>query len=83
MTVFEMTLTRPFNVCKNDPSQTGCMKNLFYIGTGMQLFGLAAVGLCFFAGVKNGDYGQLELAQLIIGSLVFYIGHYLKGKSAS
>lgn len=59
------------------------MKSLFYVGLGMQLFGLAAVGLCFFSGVKNGDYGQLELAQLIIGSFVFYAGNYLKGRAAN
>jgi hypothetical protein len=59
------------------------MKTLFYIGLGMQLFGLTAVGLCFFSGVKNGDYGRLELAQLVIGSFVFYVGNYLKGRSAS
>jgi hypothetical protein len=59
------------------------MKALFYVGLGMQLFGLAAVGLCLFSGLKNGDYGQLELAQLIIGSFVFYVGNYLKGRSTN
>jgi hypothetical protein len=59
------------------------MKVLFYVGLGMQLFGLTAVGLCFFSGIKNGDYGQLELAQLVIGSFVFYVGNYLKGRSQS
>ena len=29
------------------------MKAKFYIGLGMQLFGLIAVGLCFISGVKN------------------------------
>jgi hypothetical protein len=57
------------------------MKTMFYAGLGMQLFGLAAVGLCFFSGVKNGDYGHLELAQLVIGSFVFYAGNYLKARS--
>jgi hypothetical protein len=57
------------------------MKSLFYIGVGMQIFGLTAVGLCFFSGIKNGDYGRLELAQLVIGSFVFYVGNYLKGRS--
>jgi hypothetical protein len=57
------------------------MKTMFYAGLGMQLFGLAAVGLCFFSGIKNGDYGHLELAQLVIGSFVFYAGNYLKGRS--
>lgn len=59
------------------------MKALFYVGLGMQLFGLAAVGLCFFTGVQNGDYGRLELAQLVIGSFVFYVGNYVKGRSVS
>lgn len=59
------------------------MKAMFYVGTGMQLFGIAAVGLCLFSGIKNGDYGHFELAQLIVGSFVFYVGHYLKGRSAS
>ncbi len=49
----------------------------------MQLFGLTAVGLCFFSGVKNGDYGQIELAQLVLGSFIFYSGNYLKGRSAN
>ncbi len=59
------------------------MKTLFYVGLGMQLFGLTAVGLCFFSGIKNGDYGQLELIQLVLGSLVFYVGNYLKARSAN
>lgn len=59
------------------------MKALFYVGLGMQIFGLVAVGLCFFSGIQNGDYGRLELAQLVIGSFVFYVGNYLKGRSAS
>jgi hypothetical protein len=58
------------------------MKALFYVGLGMQMFGLTAVGLCFFSGITQGDYGRLELAQLIIGSFVFYVGNYLKGRSA-
>ena len=49
----------------------------------MQIFGLTAVGLCFFSGVKNGDYGRLELLQLILGSFVFYVGNYLKGRSVN
>ena len=58
------------------------MKAMFYVALGMQLFGMAAVGLCFFAGVQAGDYGRIELAQLVIGSFVFYVGTYLKGKYA-
>ncbi|HXH73729.1 MAG TPA: hypothetical protein VNJ08_02100 [Bacteriovoracaceae bacterium] len=49
----------------------------------MQLFGLTAVGLCFITGIRNGDYGQFELAQLVIGSFVFYVGNYIKGRSAN
>lgn len=59
------------------------MKSLFYVGLGMQLFGLIAVGLCFISGITNGDYGKLELAQLVIGSFVFYAGNYIKGRSLS
>jgi hypothetical protein len=40
---------------------------LFYIGFGMQLMGFASVGLCLFAGLQKGDYGQLELIQLMGG----------------
>lgn len=57
------------------------MKAKFYIGLGMQLFGLIAVGLCFISGITNGDYGQFELAQLVFGSFIFYVGNYLKGQS--
>lgn len=57
------------------------MKLFFYIGFGMQLFGLTAVGLCFFSGIQLGDYGKIELAQLVIGSFVFYVGHYLKNRA--
>lgn len=59
------------------------MKALFYIGLGLQLFGLAAVGLCLFSGIQNGDYGRIELAQLLIGSFGFYVGNYLKGRSVN
>ncbi|MFP5492074.1 MAG: hypothetical protein ACLGG0_11280 [Bacteriovoracia bacterium] len=59
------------------------MKGLFYVAVGMQLFGMAAVGLCLFAGIRDGDYGRIELAQLVIGSFVFYVGNYLKAKSAT
>jgi hypothetical protein len=59
------------------------MKAFFYVGLGMQLFGLTAVGLCFVSGIQNGDYGRLELLQLVVGSLVFYVGNYLKSRSAS
>ena len=55
----------------------------FYLALGMQLFGFAAVGLCLFSGITQGDYGKLELAQLILGSLVFYLGSYLKNRSSS
>jgi hypothetical protein len=54
----------------------------FYIGLGMQLVGFASVGLCLFAGMAKGDYGKLELIQLIGGSLMFYIGTFVKGRGA-
>lgn len=53
----------------------------FYIGLGMQLIGFASVGICLFAGMTKGDYGQLELIQLIGGSALFYIGTGIKAKS--
>jgi hypothetical protein len=56
------------------------MKGLFYVALAMQLFGMAAVGLCLFAGIRMGDYGRIELAQLVLGSFSFYVGTYLKGK---
>ncbi|MDC1175715.1 hypothetical protein OAT67_09970 [Bacteriovoracaceae bacterium] len=56
---------------------------LFYIGFGLQLIGFSSVGLCLFAGMSKGDYGQLELIQLVGGSLVFYLGNFLKGKARS
>jgi len=63
-----------------DFARTLGMKALFYVALGMQLFGMAAVGLCLFSGIQAGDYGRIELAQLIIGSFMFYVGTYLKGK---
>lgn len=56
---------------------------MFYTGLALQLFGFAAVGLCLFAGMNKGDYGKIELAQLLIGSFAFYVGHYLKGKGSN
>jgi hypothetical protein len=55
---------------------------IFYLGLGMQLSGFASVGLCLLAGMTKGDYGKLELIQLIGGSLVFYLGTYLKNRGA-
>ena len=59
------------------------MKMLFYVGFGMQLFGMASVGLCLFSGLSVGDYGKIELAQLVIGSFVFYVGNYLKTRASA
>lgn len=53
---------------------------LFYIGFGLQLIGFASVGLCLFSGLNKGDYGQLELIQLVGGALLFYGGHFVKVK---
>jgi len=52
----------------------------FYLGLAMQLMGFAIVGLCLFSGMKNGDYGKLELFQLIFGSVIFYAGGFFKGR---
>lgn len=54
----------------------------FYLGLGMQLVGFASVGLCLFAGLTKGDYGKLELIQLIGGSLLFYVGTFFKNKGS-
>ena len=53
----------------------------FYLGFGLQLIGFSSVGLCLFAGLNKGDYGQLELIQLVGGSLLFYVGQFIKSKS--
>lgn len=53
----------------------------FYFGLFLQLCGMAAVGLCLFSGLMKGDYGKLELAQLVFGSFGFYAGNYLKAKA--
>ncbi len=57
------------------------MAIMFYMGLGMQLFGITAVGLCLFSGLNIGDYGRIELAQFILGTFIFYVGSYFKGKS--
>lgn len=54
----------------------------FYTGLAMQLIGFASVGLCLFAGLTKGDYGKLELIQLIGGSFMFYVGTYFKNLGA-
>ena len=57
------------------------MSIVFYIGLAMQLFGITSVGLCLFSGINIGDYGRIELAQFILGTFIFYVGSYLKGKT--
>lgn len=60
------------------------MKNfLFYLGLFMQLFGMASVGLCLVTGINQGDYGRLELIQFVGGSLIFYVGHFIKNRQTS
>lgn len=54
----------------------------FYIGLGLQLIGFASVGLCLFAGIEKGNYGQLEFLQLVGGAFAFYIGTFVKSKVA-
>ncbi len=56
---------------------------LFYIGFGIQLVGFASVGLCLFAGINKGQYGQLEFVQLVMGSLMFYFGQFIRAKGDS
>ena len=53
---------------------------LLAIAYGLQLIGFVTVGLCLATGLIQGDYGQLELVQLIAGSALFYLGSYLRGK---
>lgn len=53
----------------------------FYIGLALQLMGFVSVGLCLFAGLKNGDYGRFELAQFGLGIFLFYSGTYIRSKS--
>ena len=53
----------------------------FYLGLSMQLAGFSMVGLCLYAGLSKGDYGKLELMQLILGSFLFYVGTYFKSKA--
>jgi hypothetical protein len=55
---------------------------LFYIGFGMQLIGFSTVGLCLFAGISKGDYGKMELIQLLSGALLFHIGQIIKVKGS-
>jgi len=54
---------------------------MFYVGLGMQLFGITAVGLCLFKGLEIGDYGRIELAQFVLGSVVFYFGSFFKNRA--
>ena len=51
---------------------------LFYTGCGLQLMGFVLVGLCLFSGISKGDYGRLELIQFVGGSLIFYLGVFLR-----
>lgn len=53
-------------------------RTLFYAGLGMQLFGLAAVGICILSGMRLGDYGKIELVQFVGGAAIFYLGTGLK-----
>jgi len=55
---------------------------LFYIGFGLQLMGFSIVGLCLFAGISKGQYGQLEFLQLVGGSFIFYFGQFVKNRGS-
>ncbi|MCY4644890.1 MAG: hypothetical protein OXB88_09755 [Bacteriovoracales bacterium] len=54
---------------------------LFYGGLFLQLCGVSSVGLCLFSGISEGDYGRVELVQFVGGTIIFYVGHFLKMKS--
>tara|TARA_Y100000590_G_scaffold469529_1_gene657794 strand:- start:237667 stop:237909 length:243 start_codon:yes stop_codon:yes gene_type:complete len=56
---------------------------MFYFGFGLQLIGLTTVGICLFSGMTKGDYGQIELVQLVGGSLIFYVGNFVRGRFQS
>ncbi|GAB4009660.1 MAG: hypothetical protein Fur0010_00760 [Bdellovibrio sp.] len=51
-----------------------------YIGLGLQLVGFTMVGICLFSGITKGDYGKLELIELVGGSAIFYLGHFFRKK---
>ena len=55
---------------------------VFYIGFGMQLIGFSLVGLCFLAGITKGDYGKMELIQLLSGGILFHVGQLIKVKGS-
>ena len=55
----------------------------FYFGLGLQLVGLASVGLCLISGLAKGDYGSLDLVLFIGGPGIFYLGTILKKHRAS
>ena len=53
---------------------------LFYIGLAGQLVGFIFVGICLVSGMIAGDYGRLELVQFVGGSLIFYLGTFVKSR---
>ena len=59
---------------------TELYKMAFYFFTFLQLIGFAFVGLCLFKGLFSGDYDKYQLAQFISGMVLFYIGHFFKGR---
>ena len=55
---------------------------IYYLALGLQLLGMASVGLCLMVGLSKGDYGRIELAQFVGGAAIFYFGQGLKRWSA-
>ncbi len=56
------------------------ISTLLAVAYGLQLIGFVTVGACLATGLIEGDYGQLELIQLVAGSVLFYLGSYLRGR---
>lgn len=54
---------------------------VFYLFTFLQLVGFSFVGLCLFQGITSGDYDKYQLAQFLIGMVLFYVGHYFKSSA--
>lgn len=52
----------------------------FYSGMALQLVGLSSVAICFISGIQKGDYGRVELLQLVFGAFIFYAGSFVRKK---
>ncbi len=57
------------------------MRNLF--ARGLQLAGMATVGLGLIIGVSDEDGLRVELEMLLLGSVAFAAGRLLEGSAAA